>query len=230
MLHVSRSRPIDMGVLTAILFLVALKVPRVDGERTKRTPSRVDSRSDQELWLRGRHLQTAVATPDDASSHHEWRHAQMIACVPTTPWLVSETHSRRGHQVVARPRPGPAVRLDDGARADPRTAPSRLPSRCPRRPGRRSVRARPSADGSSSARRPGQRHRDRPVGLGQHQVDAANPADELDPGQSATRQVHRRVNAARDQPDLPSHSVSQSAATAWKALCVEGALSTASGS
>jgi hypothetical protein len=24
-------------------------------------------------------------------------------------------HSRRGHQVVARPRPGPAVRLDDGA-------------------------------------------------------------------------------------------------------------------
>jgi hypothetical protein len=26
------------------------------------------------------HLRTAVATPDDASSHHEWRHAQVIDC------------------------------------------------------------------------------------------------------------------------------------------------------
>jgi len=48
--------------------------------------------------LRGRHLQTALATPDDASSHHEWRHARVIACTPTTPWLVSETRCDRRHR------------------------------------------------------------------------------------------------------------------------------------
>jgi hypothetical protein len=39
-----------------------------------------------------------VATPDDASSHHEWRHAQVIACTPTTPWLVSETRCDSRHR------------------------------------------------------------------------------------------------------------------------------------
>ena len=48
------------------------------------------------------------ATLVDSSSHHEWRHAQVIACVPTTPWLVSETRCDRRHR---HPNRGAAVSL-----------------------------------------------------------------------------------------------------------------------
>ena len=62
--------------------------------RITRTPSRVDSRSDQELWLHGRHPWTATGTLVDSSSHHEWRHARS-----------SRAHQRR-RGLSARPGEG----------------------------------------------------------------------------------------------------------------------------